>query len=169
MVDEIEWDTRDLAAFSKALRSNKDGRALKKQMESQFDSITENLRDRLYHGISTLPGVGTYPSDLAESVDFKTKLVGGKNARVNIVGEGRTARGKWREVGKLLDEGYLFHPAWGSWLTKPPPASLRQAVPVGPKVVTDALSRSEPNIRDEIRTVLTEYLDRYTDSKRFTT
>src|SRR5690606_26825028 len=106
------------------------------------------------------------PQALAETVQFKTKLIGGRRARVSVVGEGRTAEGKWREVGKLLDDGYLFHPAWGHWLSKPPPASLKQQVPSGPRMVTDALDRSEPVIRDEIRDVLNIYLDRLTDIRK---
>lgn len=163
---EFEWNTDELKMFAKSLNSDKDGRALKKRMESQFNSITESLRDRLYYGISTLPGVGSYPSALAESVEFKTKLIGGKRARVSIVGEGRTLSGKWREVGKLLDDGYLYHPAWGRWRSAPPPAYLRQEVPSGPRMVTDALDRSEPVIRDEIRMVLTEYLDKLAEIRK---
>lgn len=166
MADEVTWDTTELKLFAKSLNSDRDGRSLKKQMESQFNSITESLRERLYHGISTLPGAGRYPSDLAESVEFKTKLIGGKNARVQIVGEGRTAQGKWREVGKLLDDGYLYHPAWGHWRGSPPPNYLRQDVPAGPQMVTDALDRSEPVMRDEIRSVLTDYLDKLTDIRK---
>lgn len=163
MAEEFEWRTDELKLFAKSLNADKDGRALKKQMQSQFDSITEALRDRLYTGISTLPGVGSYPSALAESVQFKTKLIGGKNARVSVVGEGRTDEGKWREIGKLLEGGFLYHPAWGYWRGSPPPSYLRQAVPAGPQMVTDALDRSEPVIRDDIRSVLTEYLDRLAD------
>lgn len=163
---EVEFDTTELRAFAKSLGSDKDGRALKKQMESQFDSITEALRDRLYNGIATLPGAGSYPSELAESVEFKTKLIGGKNARVSIVGEGRTAGGKWREVGKLLEDGFLYHPAWGHWRSSPPPSYLRQEVPAGPRMVTNALDRSEPGIRGGIRSVLNEYLDKLTDIRR---
>lgn len=166
MADEVRWNTDELKAFARSLNSDKDGRALKQQLESQFNSITESLRDRLYHGVSNLPGVGSYPSELAESVEFKTKLIGGKRARVSIVGEGRTPAGKWREVGKLLDNGYLFHPAWGHWRSTPPPAYLKQNVPDGPQMVTDAFDRSEPNIRDEIRAVLTDYLDRLTDIRK---
>lgn len=165
-MSEFEWDTSELKAFAKSLNADRDGRALKKQMQAQFDSITENLRDRLRNGISTLQGVGRYSQELAESVQFKTKLVGGKNARVSIVGEGRNAAGKWREVGKLLDDGYLYHPAWGHWRDAPPPSYLRQDVPSGPKMITDALDRSEPVIRDEIRSVLTDYLDRLTDIRK---
>lgn len=163
---EVEWRTDQLRIFAKSLASDKDGRALKKQMEQQFNSITEPLRDRLYHGLSTLRGVGSYPSDLAESVEFKTKLIGGKNARVQVVGEGKTSQGRWREVGKLLDNGFLYHPAWGHWRTNPPPGYLRQDVPSGPRVVTDALDKSEPNIRDDIRSVLTDYLDRLVDIRK---
>ena len=163
---EVEWHTDELKAFARSLNHDKDGRALKKQMQMQFDSITETLRDRLYNGVSTLQGVGGYPAELAETVKFTTKLIGGKNARVSIVGEGRTSKGKWREVGKLLDDGYLFHPAWGRWLSKPPPASLRQEVPAGPRMVTDALDRSEPVIRDDIRSVLNDYLDKLTDIRK---
>lgn len=163
---ELEWNTAELKAFARSLNHDKDGRALKKQMQSQFDSITENLRDRLYHGTSTLNGVGAYPADLAESVKFTTKLIGGKNARVSVVGEGRTAGGKWREVGKLLDDGYLYHPAWGHWRGTPLPDYLRQNVPAGPVMVTDALSHSEPVIRDEIRSVLDDYLDKLTEIRK---
>lgn len=163
---EVQWDTAELKAFAASIRHDKDGRALKKQMESQFDSITESLRDRLYHGLSTLPGVGSYPADLAESVQFKTKLIGGKNARVSIVGEGRTREGKWREVGKLLEDGFLYHPAWGRWRSKPPPGYLRQDVRSGPQMVADVLDRSEPVIRDEIRSVLSDYLDRLTTIRK---
>lgn len=166
MGDEIEWHTEELKLFAKSLNADKDGRALKKQMQAQFDSITEGLRDRLYHGISTLPGVGDYPADLAESVHFTTKLIGGKNARVTIVGEGRTSKGKWREVGKLLDDGVLYHPAWGRWISSPPPSSLRMSVPAGPQMVTDALDHSEPVIRDDIRDVLNIYLDRLADIRK---
>lgn len=165
MADEpVQWKTDELKAFAKSLGSDKSGRQLKLQMQNQFDSITEALRDRLYHGVSTLPGVGEYASDLAETVTFKTKLIGGKNARVQIVGEGRTSKGKWREVGHLLDDGYLYHPAWGHWRGQP--QSQRQDVPAGPVMVTDALSESEPNIRDDIRSVLTDYLDRLVDIRK---
>jgi hypothetical protein len=163
-VAEVEWRTDELKLFAKSLNADRDGRALKKQMQAQFDSITESLRDRLYHGVSTLGGAGSYPADLAESVEFKTKLIGGKNARVQIVGEGRTARGKWREVGHLLEDGYLYHPAWGHWRGQPP--YLRQDVPAGPQMVTDALDKSEPNIRDDIRSVLNDYLDRLADIRK---
>lgn len=166
---EFEWRTDELKAFAKSLNHDKDGRALKAQMQSQFDSITESLRDRLRHGLSELPGAGEYPAEAAESVEFKTKLIGGKNARVSIVGEGRTRKGKWREVGKLLDDGYLFHPAWGHWRTSPgnpPPSYLRQGMPAGPQMVTDVLDRSEPVIRDDIRSVLNDYLDRLADIRR---
>lgn len=165
MVD-VEWDTKQLQAFAKSLRHDKDGRALKAHMESQFDSITEDLRDRLYRGVSSLPGVGSYNRDLAESVTFKTKIIGGKNARVSIVGTGRTARGKKRETGKLFDQGFLYHPAWGHWRSNPPSDSLRQQVPEGPRMVTNALSTSEPNIRAEILYVLNDYLDRLTEMRQ---
>ena len=163
---EVEWHTDELKAFARSLNHDKDGRALKKQMQSQFDSITENLRDRLYHGISTLNGAGAYPADLAESVKFTTKLIGGKNARVTIVGEGKTSQGKWRQVGKLLDDGYLYHPAWGRWRGSPPPDYLRQTIPAGPVMVTNALDHSTLVIRDEIRSVLTDYLDNLTDIRK---
>ncbi|HWK19821.1 MAG TPA: hypothetical protein VNR37_03500 [Microbacteriaceae bacterium] len=165
MVD-IEWNTKQLAALAKSMQADRDGRALRKQMNAQFDSITEDLRDRLYRGVSSLPGVGSYSRDLAESVQFKTKLIGGKNARVSIVGTGKTAKGKTRETGKLLEAGYLYHPAWGYWRSSPPPASLRQQVPAGPRMVTDALSRSEPNVRSEILYVLNDYLDRLTEIRK---
>lgn len=164
MADEIRWKTDELKLFAKSLNSDKSGRELKKQMQNQFDSITESLRDRLRHGISTIDGVGSYPAELAESVDFKTKIIGGKNARVQIIGEGHTRQGKWREIGKLLDDGFLYHPAWGHWRGQP--SYLRQDVPSGPQMITDALDKSEPNIRDEIRSVLTDYLDRLTDLRK---
>jgi hypothetical protein len=163
-VAEVTWNTDELKVFARSLNHDKDGRALKLRMQNQFDSITENLRDRLYNGISTLPGVGRYPSDLAESVQFKTKIIGGKNARVSIVGEGKTSRGKWREIGHLLDDGYLYHPAWGHWRGQP--AYLREEVAAGPEMVTNVLDRSEPNIREEILTVLTDYLDKLTDIRK---
>lgn len=166
MADEFEWRTDELKVLAKSLNSDKDGRALKLQMQSQFDSITETLRDRLRHGLSTMGGAGSYPAEAAESVTFKTKLVGGKNARVSIVGEGKTSQGKWREVGKLLDDGVLYHPAWGYWRGSPPPSYLRQDVPDGPQMVTDVLDRSEPGIADDIRAVLTDYLDRLTDIRK---
>lgn len=163
---EVEWKTEQLQILAKSLNSDKDGRALKKQMEAQFDSITESLRDRLYHGLSTLGGVGSYAAEAAESVTFKTKLIGGKKARVNIVGEGRTREGKWREIGTLLDKGFLYHPAWGHWRSSPPPAYLRQQVPDGPQVEPEALDRSGPQIREDIRSVLNDYLDRLVDVRR---
>jgi hypothetical protein len=166
VADEVQWATGELKAFASALNHDKDGRALKKQMESQFNSITETLRDRLRHGIGTISGAGSYPSVLAEAVEFKTKLVGGKNARVSVIGEGRTAEGKWREVGKLLDNGILYHPAWGYWRGNPPPSYLRQDVPNAPQMVDDVLDRSEPVIAEEIRTVLTDYLDRLTNIRK---
>lgn len=166
MAEEFEWKTEELKLFAKSLNSDKDGRKLKLQMQSQFDSITESFRDRLRQGISELPGAGSYPSDLAESVVFKTKIIGGKKARVSIVGEGRTSKGKWREVGKLLDNGFLYHPAWGHWRSNPPPSYLRQEVPSGPRMVTDVMDRSEPGMRDDIRSVLTEYLDRLADIRK---
>lgn len=166
MADEVQWKTDELKAFAKSLGSDKDGRALKLQLQNQFDSITESMRDRLRHGLSTLHGAGEYPTEAAESVTFKTKLIGGKNARVSIVGEGRTPKGKWREVGKLLDDGVLYHPAWGYWRGSPPPSYLRQDVPAGPEMVTDVLSQSEPRIADDIRSVLNDYLDRLTDIRK---
>lgn len=166
MADDIRWEAPQLAILAKSMRADKDGRQLKLRMESQFDSITEDLRDRLYRGASSLPGVGTYARDLAESLKFQTKLIGGKNARVSIVGTGKTAKGKKRETGKLFDQGFLYHPAWGHWRSNPPPSTLRQQVPEGPRVVTDALSRSEPNIRAEILHVLNEYLDRLTEIRK---
>lgn len=160
---EVEWRTEQLQLFAKSLNSDKDGRKLKLQMQSQFDSITETMRDRLRTGLADLPGAGSYPAEAAESVVFKTKLIGGKKARVQVVGEGRTERGKWRELGKLLDDGVLYHPAWGFWRSAPPPGYLRQDVPAGPRMVTDVLDKSEPNIRDQVRTVLSEYLDKLAD------
>lgn len=166
MANEVEWDTTDLRLFAKSINHDKDGRALKKQMEAQFDSITETLRDRLREGLAKLPGAGSYPAEAAESLQFKTKLIGGKYARVSIVGEGRTPRGKWREIGKLLDNGFLYHPAWGHWRSAPPPSYLRQGVPAGPPMVDNVLDKSEPNIREDIRSVLAEYLDRLTETRR---
>ena len=166
MAEEFSWNAEQLKLFAKNLNSDKDGRALKKQLESQFDSITETMRDRLRQGLSTLPGAGQYPAEAAESVQFKTKLIGGKNARVSIVGEGRTPTGKWRELGKLLDAGFLYHPAWGHWRSSPPPGYLRQGVPAGPEMVTDVLDRSEPRIADDIRSVLNDYLDRLADIRK---
>lgn len=159
VADEVEWKTEQLKQFAKALGSDKDGRALKKQMESQFNSLTESLRDRLRQGVATIPGAGSYPSELAESVEFKTKLIGGTKARVSIIGEGHTAAGKWREVGKFLDNGVLFHPAWGHWRGSPPPSYLRQAVPAGPQMVDNVLERATPTLADDIRSVLNDYLD----------
>ena len=166
MADDIRWETEQLKALARSMRHDKDGRQLKKQMEAQFDSITEDLRDRLYRGASSLPGVGQYARDLAETLKFQTKLIGGKNARVSIVGTGKTARGKRRETGKLFDQGFLYHPAWGYWRSNPPPSTLRQQVPEAPRVVTDAVSRSEPNIRAEILHVLNDYLDRLTEIRK---
>lgn len=163
---EVEWRAEQLRIFAKSLNSDKDGRALKQQMQAQFDSITETLRDRLRQGISTLDGAGSYPSELAESVQFKTKIIGGKNARVSIVGEGRTRNGKWREVGKLLDNGFLYHPAWGFWRGSPPPSYLRQDVPAGPEMVTDVLEKSTPRMAEDIRSVLNDYLDRLADTRK---
>lgn len=166
MVEEFAWNTEQLKLFAKSLNSDKDGRALKLQMQSQFDSITETLRDRLRHGLSTLPGAGQYPAEAAESVTFKTKIIGGKYARVSIVGEGKTAQGKWREMGKLLDDGVLYHPAWGHWRGSPPPSYLRQDVSSGPEMVTDVLGKSTPKIADDIRSVLNDYLDRLGDIRK---
>lgn len=166
MAKEVEWKTEQLRLFAKSLGSDKDGRALKAQMQAQFDSITESMRDRLRQGVADLDGAGSYPAEVAESVTFKTKIIGGKNARVQIVGEGRTTQGRWRELGKLLDDGFLYHPAWGHWRTNPPPGYLRQDLPAGPRMVTDVLDKSEPNIREDIRSVLTDYLDRLTDIRK---
>lgn len=166
MPDQVEWNTDELKAFAKSLNSDKEGRALKLRLQSQFDSITESLRDRLQHGLSTLDGAGSYPTEAADSSTFKTKIIGGKNARVSIVGEGRTRKGKWRELGKLLDNGVLFHPAWGHWRSAPPPGYLKQSVPDGPHMVTEMLDRSEPAIRDDIRSVLNDYLDRLTQIRK---
>lgn len=164
--DQVRWDTKELEAFTKSLRHDKSGRALKAQMESQFDSITETLRDRLRQGVGELDGLGSYPQELENSLVFKTRLIGGRKARVSIIGEGRTRQGKWREVGKLLDNGYLFHPAWGFWRSSPPPGYLKQDTPQGPRMVTDVLADSTPPMRDEIRAVLTDYLDRLTDIRQ---
>lgn len=163
---EIEWNTDELKAFAASLRHDKAGRQLKKEMEQQFDSITKDLRDRLRHGVSVLPGLGEYPRDAAETMRFTTKLIGGKNARVSIVGEGKTPRGRWREFGTFLDRGYLYHPAWGYWRQKPPPDYLRQETPQGPRMVTNVLSDSSPVLRDEIRAVLNDYLERLTDIRK---
>ena len=97
---------------------------------------------------------------------FTTKLVGGRNARVTIVGEGKTAKGKWREFGRFLDKGVLFHPAWGHWRSQPPPDYLRQDVPQGPQMVERVISQGTGPMQDEIRAVLTEYLDRLTDIRK---
>lgn len=166
MADEVQWKTEELRLFAKSLGSDKDGRALKKQMEAQFDSITESLRDRLREELADLPGAGSYPEEAAESVTFKTKLIGGKNARVSIVGEGRTPSGKWREIGTLLERGILYHPAWGRWLASPPPQVLRQEFPAGPQMVTDVLSKETPVIAEDIRSVLNDYLDRLADIRK---
>lgn len=163
---EVKWNTDELKAFARSLNHDKDWRALKKQMQAQFDSITEDLRDRLRQGTSQIQGAGSYPAEAAESMKFTTKLIGGRNARVSIVGEGKTGKGKWREFGAFLERGVLFHPAWGRWLSKPPPSSLMQQMPGGPQMVTDVLSKSEPNIRDEIRTVLNDYLDKLTEVRK---
>lgn len=161
---EVEWRTDQLRLFAKSLGSDRDGRSLKKQMELQFDSITESMRDRLRQGLSDLGGAGQYPAEAAESATFKTKIIGGKNARVQIVGEGKTSRGKWRELGTLLERGFLYHPAWGFWRGQP--SYLRQQVPDGPRMVTDVLDRSEPGIRDDIRSVLNDYLDKLVDIRK---
>lgn len=163
---DIEWKTAEMQAFARSLNADKDGRRLKREMQAQFDSITEDLRDRLRHQTSTIQGAGTYPAVAAEGMKFTTKLIGGRRARVSVVGEGKTAKGKWRELGRFLDDGILMHPAWGRWISKPPPSSLMMRVPDAPRAVTDALADSEPNIRDEIRIVLTEYLDRLTDIRK---
>lgn len=163
---EVEWNVEELRAFAKSLNHDKDGRLLKKQMQSQFDSITEDLRDRLREGVKSLPRLGDYPQEAGESMKFTTKLIGGKNARVSIVGEGKTAKGKWREFGALLDKGYLFHPAFGRWLGKPPPASLRMEVPSGPQMVTNVLEAGTQPMQDEIRAVLTEYLEKLTEIRK---
>jgi hypothetical protein len=162
-VAEVEWNTDELKAFARSLNHDKDGRALKKQMQSQFDSITEDLRDRLREDVRHLPHLGEYPQELGESLKFTTKLIGGKNARVSLVGEGKTAKGSWREIGKLLDNGVLFHPAWGHWRSNPPPAYLREAVPEGPPLVDRVLSEATPAMRDQIRSVLNDYLDKLTE------
>lgn len=166
MAEEIRWDTTELKAFARSINHDKDGRALKKQMQNQFDSITESLRDRLREDVAKLPRLGSYPEVLAESLTFTTKLIGGANARVSLVGEGKTAKGKWREVGKLLDNGFLYHPAWGHWRSNPPPSYLREEVPAGPKVVADVLTESTPAMKDQIRSVLNDYLDKLTDIRR---
>lgn len=166
MADEVRWNTDELKAFAKSLNHDKDGRALKKRMQSQFDSITEDLRDRLREDVRDLPHLGEYPQELGESLKFSTKLVGGKNARVSLVGEGKTAKGKWREIGKLLDSGVLFHPAWGHWRGSPPPTYLRENVPEGPPLVDRVLSEATPGMKDQIRSVLNDYLDKLTDIRK---
>lgn len=163
--DRIEWNTKELEAFTKSLRHDRSGRALKAQMESQFDSITETLRDQLREGVSQIRGAGSYPSELAD-MNFKTRLIGGRKARVSIIGEDKTRQGKWRELGKLFDNGFLYHPAWGFWRSSPPPAYLRQEVPSAPRMVDNVLEHSTPVMREEIRSVLNDYLDRLTDIRR---
>lgn len=163
--DRIEWNTKELEAFTKSLRHDKSGRALKAQMEAQFDSITETFRDRLREDVAQIRGAGEYPSELAD-LAYKTRLIGGKKARVSIIGEGKTRNGKWREIGKFLDKGFLYHPAWGHWRDNPPPAYLRQEVPDAPRTVDDLLEHSTPQMRDDIRSVLNDYLDRLTDIRR---
>lgn len=166
MADEVVWKTEQLQFFAKTLNHDRDGRALKKQMEAQFDSITETLRDKLRQGVAELPGAGPYPAEAAESMVFKTKLIGGKNARVSVVGEGKTRKGKWREFGKLLDHGFLYHPAWGHWRSVPPPNYLRQEMPAGPLMVDNVLEKSTPRMADDIRSVLSDYLDKLTDIRK---
>lgn len=163
---EVEWRTEQLKALAKSLNSDRDGRDLKKQMEAQFDSITESLRDRLQHGVATISGAGSYPSELADSLTFKTKLIGGKNARVSIVAEGRTASGKWRETDKFLEGGFLYHPAWGHWRSSPPPSYLRQAVPNAPETLDNVLEKATPALADDIRSVLNDYLDRLVEIRK---
>jgi hypothetical protein len=166
VAEEIRWNTDELKAFARSLNHDKDGRALKKQLQSQLDSVSEDIRDRLRENVRTLPHLGDYPQELAESLQFSTKLIGGKNARVSVVGEGKTSRGKWREVGKLLDNGVLFHPAWGHWRGNPPPQYLREDVPEGPPLVDRLLSEATPRMQDEIRSVLNDYLDKLTDIRK---
>lgn len=163
---DVQWNTDELKAFARSLNHDKDGRALKKRMQSQFDSITEDLRDKLRQGVKELPGLGSYPAEAAESMKFTTKLVGGAKARVTIVGQGKTAKGKWREFGKFLDTGVLYHPAWGHWRSLPPPDYLRQDVPQGPQMVERVVSQSTGPIQDEIRYVLTDYLDQLTNIRK---
>lgn len=163
---EVEWNTDQLKLFAKSLAHDKDGRALKLRMQSQFDSITEDLRDRLREDVRKLPHLGEYPEDVAEGIVFKTKIIGGKNARVSLVGEAKTSKGKWRELGKLLDSGFLFHPAWGHWRGNPPPSYLREAVPEGPPLVDNVLKEATPAMKDQIRSVLNDYLDQLTDIRK---
>lgn len=163
---EIEWNPEQLRAFARSLNHDKDGRLLKKRMQAQFDSITEDLRDRLRQGVSEIPGIGTYPRDAAETMKFTTKLVGGKNARVTIVGEGKTAKGKWREFGKFLEDGVLFHPMWGLWYNLKHPGPSRQEVPQGPQMIARVVSQGTGPLQDEIRAVLTQYLDQLTDIRK---
>lgn len=166
MAEEITWNTDELKAFAKSLNHDKDGRALKLRMQSQFDTITEDLRDRLREDVRHLPHLGAYPDEVAEGLTFKTKIIGGSKARVSLTGEGKTPKGKWREIGKLLDAGYLFHPAWGHWRGNPPPAYLREAVPEGPPLVDDVIKEATPAMKDQIRSVLNEYLDQLTNIRK---
>lgn len=165
MADEVRWDTSQLQEFAKSLNSDKDGRALKKRMQAQLDSITEDFRDRLREGVRDLPGLGMYPSAAAESMRFATKLIGGKRARISVVGEGKTTFGKWREFGSLLEKGYLFHPAFGRWLGKPPPSVLRMDTPQGPRMVTDLLRDGTGPMREQILDVLDEYAERLAEMR----
>ena len=61
MADDVRWNTDELKAFARSLNHDKDGRALKKQMQSQFDSITEDLRDKLRQGVKQIPRPGQLP------------------------------------------------------------------------------------------------------------
>lgn len=166
MTGEVQWNTDQLRAFAKSLNHDKSGRELKLRMQDQFDSITEDLRDKLREDVRDLPHLGEYPAEVAEGLTFKTKIIGGKNARVSIVGEGKTPRGKWREIGTLLERGYLFHPAWGHWRDQPPPSYLRKAVPEGPPLVDNVLRESTPAMQDQIREVLNDYLDKLVDIRK---
>lgn len=162
---EVEWNTQQLQAFAKSLNHDKDGRALRKQMQAQFDGITERLRERMQSTLPTIQGAGNYPSVLAESIKFTTKLIGSKKAGVRIVGEARTsptAKTQWREVGKFLEQGYLYHPAWGHWREPQPPDYLRQEVPDAVRVKDAAVEAWTPDIREQLLTVLNDHLEQLT-------
>ncbi len=160
---EVEWNADELRAFARSLGKDKEGRALRGRLNAQFDSITKDLQDRLRQHMAEIPGAGTYPAEAAEGTKFKTKLIGGKNARVSIVGQAKTPKGKWRELGRFLDDGLLLHPVFGRWRTRELGYRAFVKVPAAPRAKTNAMDQSEPNIRDEIRQVLTEYLDKLAD------
>lgn len=161
---EVEWNTNQLRAFARSLNHDKDGRALRKQMEARFDAITEGLRDQMQQSIPTIQRLGSYPQVVAEAIHFKTKLIGGPKARVAIVGEAKSphAKKQWRELGTLFENGYLYHPAWGRWHNLPLPEYLRQEVPQARQVFEAGVDAWTPNVSEEIRTVLNHYLDELT-------